>query len=68
LLPLFATGVADNGGKFTISVFDIGGNFTPGIVNTPPNLQCPTMRECHIQAHIFTRRFESEKTSNWPVF
>jgi hypothetical protein len=34
LLPLFATGVNDTGGKFATGVVDTGGNFAAGVVDT----------------------------------
>jgi hypothetical protein len=35
LLPLFATGVNDTGGKFADGVVDTGGNLPP-VANLPP--------------------------------
>jgi hypothetical protein len=37
LLPLFATGVVDTGGKFAASIVDTGGKFATGINNASEN-------------------------------
>jgi hypothetical protein len=37
LLPLFATGVVDTGGKFAASVVDTGGKFAAGVVDIGGN-------------------------------
>jgi hypothetical protein len=34
LLPLFATGVVDTGGKFAVGVVDTSGKFATGVINT----------------------------------
>jgi hypothetical protein len=38
LLPLFATGVNDNGGKFADGVVDTGGNLSPALLTPVANL------------------------------
>jgi hypothetical protein len=48
LLPLFATGVIDTGGKFAVAVVDTGGNF-------PPVLLIPVV---HLHLQISLRIFE----------
>jgi hypothetical protein len=48
LLPLFATGVIDTGGKFVAGVVDTGGNF-------PPVLLIPMV---HLHLQISLRIFE----------
>ncbi len=48
LLPLFATGVIDTGGKFAAGVVDTGGNF-------PPVLLIPVV---HLHLQISLRIFE----------
>jgi hypothetical protein len=37
LIPLFATGVIDTGGKFAAGIVDTGGKFATGINNTSEN-------------------------------
>jgi hypothetical protein len=54
LLPLFATGVVDTGGKFAAGVVDTGGNLPPAslkpVANLPPVSLIPVV---HLDSRIF---------------
>jgi hypothetical protein len=58
LLPLFATGVIDTGGKFAAGVVDTGGNF-------PPVLLIPVV---HLHLQISLRIFEKIRNEPNDIF
>jgi hypothetical protein len=59
LLPLFATGVKDTGGKFAAGVVDTGGNLPPAslipVANLPPVSLIPVV---HLDSRISPQIFE----------
>jgi hypothetical protein len=64
LLPLFATGVNDTGGKFAGGVADTGGNLPPAsltpVANLPPVSLIPVV---HLDSRISPPIFEKNRNS-----
>jgi hypothetical protein len=59
LLPLFATGVIDTGGKFSAGVVDIGGNFPPVLLIPVVHLHlqylCEFLKKFVMNQMLFSR-------------